>query len=500
MRPKLSGWCNTAHMHWTAAAVAHSVGGVLHGPDVGIDNVTQDSRKIVPDGDFLFVPMVADRDGHDFIPAAVDAGAVAYLTARPVFDEGGLNTHSHEGAFPGSGAGSGRGVAVIEVADTGVALAALGRAARDRLDSATVIGVTGSVGKTTTKDLLVSVLSTGLVSHANTRSFNNEIGVPLTLLGAPEDAEAVVVEMGSRGIGDVAHLCTIARPSIGVVTTVGVAHTSEFGDVESVARAKTELVEALPADGLAVLNAGVSLVADMASSTIAEVTTFGVVDGSGVDLSRGADGQAGIGPGTSPTPDVRAEDVVLDDDLVPTFRLVTPHGSVEVTLGARGLHLVGNALAAAAVGLHLGLSFAQVASGLATPVLSPLRMELLRVNDGPVILNDSYNANPMSTEAALRSLAALPADNRIAVLGVMAELGDRTDAEHTRIGRLAAELGIRVIAVDAPGYGGHQVADVDEAFEATTGSPPGTAILVKGSRVAGLERLVERLRSPKVAD
>lgn len=458
-------------MHWTAAAVAESVGGVLRGPDVGIDMVTQDSREISPDEGCLFVPIVAERDGHEFIGAAIEAGAVAYLTARAGAEAAGAREASEAA------------VAAIEVADTAVALVDLGRAARRRLASATVIGVTGSVGKTTTKDFLASVLGEAMLTHANTRSFNNELGVPLTLLGAPDDASAVVVEMGSRGIGDVAHLCDIAQPRVGVVTTVGVAHTSEFGDVDSVARAKAELVEALPADGLAVLNADVPLVAAMAASTKAEVQTFS---------AAGAHAAADMGA------DVWADEVVLDDELVPSFRLVTPHGSADVTLGARGLHLVGNSLAAAIVGLHLGLSLDQVATGLAAPVLSPLRMELLSLDGGGVILNDSYNANPMSTEAALRSLAALPADDRIAVLGVMAELGSSAEVEHSRIASLAADLGIRVIGVDAPGYGGHQVPDIAGALAAIGEPAAGTAILVKGSRVVGLERLVKRLTSPNI--
>lgn len=466
MHPIAAGRCDTTHMHWTAAAIAESVGGVLRGPDVAIDTVTQDSRGITPERRCLFVPIVAARDGHDFIPQAVEAGAVAYLSARSA------------AADPVSAAGNGppEGVATIAVADTAMALVALGCAGRDRLGAATVIGVTGSVGKTTTKDFLASVLATGLVTHAGTRSFNNEIGVPLTLLGAPDDAEAVVVEMGSRGIGDVAELCSIARPSIGVVTSVGTVHTSEFGDVESVARAKAELVEALPVGGLAVLNADMAPVAAMAERTRAEVVSFGI----------------------TATADVRAERILVGEDLVPTFHLVTPAGTATVSLGARGVHLVGNALAAAAVGLHLGLGLDQVAAGLAAPALSPLRMELIRTDHGITIINDSYNANPMSTEAALRSLAALRADHRIAVLGVMAELGAESDREHARIAALATDLGIRVIAVDAPGYGGHDVAGIDQAVSALARTPAGTAILVKGSRVAGLERLVERLRSPTV--
>ncbi len=457
------GRCNTARMHWTAAAVADAVSGTLRGPDTAIEMVTQDTREITPSSRCLFVPIVADRDGHDFVDAAIEAGAVAYLTSRPAGRE-----------FEAI-----RDLAAIEVDDTSAALRDLGRAARNRLARATVIGVTGSVGKTTTKDFLAAVAATGRITHANMRSFNNEIGVPLTLLGAPEDAEVMIIEMGSRGIGDITRLCEIARPTIGVVTTVGTAHTSEFGDIESVARAKAELVEALPADGLAVLNADVDLVAGMAERTDADVVLFGVAG--------------------APA-DVRAERIELDDHLAPSFTIVAAEGEVRVRLGARGTHLVSNATAAAAVGLHLGLSLDQIAAGLTTPVMSPMRMDLVSLSDGVTVIDDSYNANPMSTEAALRSLAALPADHRVAVLGVMAELGEESDSEHARIGELASALGIEVVAVDAPGYGGHDVANIGEALETLAGETlagafAGSAILVKGSRVAGLERLVERLRA-----
>jgi len=447
-------------MNWTTSEIAAAVNGSLHGPDNRIDSVTQDSREISPDRLCLFVALAAERDGHDFIPAAIDSGTVAVIASRPT-------------SAPDN-------VAVITVEDTSEALAALGAAARNRLSSATVIGITGSVGKTTTKDFLASVLGPSLRTHANARSFNNEIGVPLTLIESPDDAEAVVIEMGSRGPGHITDLCRIARPTIGVITTVGTAHTSEFGDVATVARAKSELVATLPADGLAVLNADVALVAAMASSTDAEVITYG------------------LGAGATPTPTVRAENIELDEALVPTFDLVAPQGSISVRLGARGIHLVGNALAAAAVGLHVGLTLEQVAAGLATPVVSPMRMDLIRLVGGVTVVDDSYNANPISTEAAIRSLAALPAERRIAVLGVMAELGTESDSEHARMGSLATGLGITVIAVGAPAYGGHDVVAIDDAMaaldSATNGLAPGTAVLVKGSRVAGLERLVERLR------
>ncbi len=441
-------------MRWTAAAIAHAVGGALIGPDVDVHAVTQDSREIGSLERVLFVPLRAERDGHDFIEAAVRDGAVAYLTAREP-----------------SGGALGRATA-IRVADTAAALTALGVAARRRLEGATVIGITGSVGKTTTKDLLAAVLAGDRRTHANVRSFNNEIGVPLTLLGAPDDAEAVVLEMGARGIGHIADLCAVARPTVGVVTTVGIAHTSEFGSVDMVAEVKGELIAALPADGLAVLNADVAPVAAMAARSKATVVTFG---------ERG---------------DVRAEGLSLDDDLTPRFRLVAPQGSADVVLGARGIHLVDNALAAAAVGLHLGMAPAAVAARLAVPVLSPMRMALTRTASGARVLDDTYNANPMSTAGALRSLAHLPAARRTAVLGVMAELGDVAAREHAAVAALAGDLGIHVVAVDAPDYVGadvEHVGDIAAALARLGPLGPDHAVLVKGSRVAGLERLVDAL-------
>ena len=445
-------------MRWTLEEIAAATGGRPHGDGATIlDGVTQDSRDVRPG--MLFVPLVAERDGHDFIADAVAAGASAYLTDRePVAAR----------------------AAAVQVGDTMEALAALAREARRRLGEVPVVGITGSVGKTTTKDLLAAVLSRDRRVWASTRSFNNEIGVPITLLSAPEDAETVVVEMGSRGPGHISRLCAVARPVMGVVTTVGLSHTSELGSLAAVAAAKRELVEALPAagdGGVAFLNSGVPEVAAMASSTRARVVTFG----------HGGD--------------VAAEQLTLGDDLVPHFVLRSPAGEREVTLGARGLHSVDNALAAAAVALDLGVSLDDVAAGLAEPALSPLRMEVVRTAGGARLLNDCYNANPLSMRAALHALAAVPAVRRIAVLGTMAELGDFEAAEHTAISALAAELGVLVVAVDAPGYSLHEAAvtgveGIEGALAALRdlgGLGADDAVLVKGSRVAGLERLVERL-------
>jgi len=439
-------------MRWTRDQLAAAVNGVATGPDITIEWVTQDSREVADNAGSLFIPLIAERDGHDFIGSAIAAGAVATFAARSV-DTDGL---------------------VIRVDDTAAALTALGVDARRRLEGADVIGITGSVGKTTTKDLLAAVLRTSRRTHANARSFNNEIGVPLTLAQAPEDAEAVVIEMGARGVGHIAELCAVARPTVGIVTTVGSAHTSEFGSIETVADGKGELIEALPREadgGVAVLNADVPLVAAMAGRTDASVVTFG---------------QGG---------DVRATNIVLDDELVPSFTVESPWGSAPARLGARGIHLVDNALAALAAALPLGVSLLDAVAALAAPVLSPMRMALRTTESGARVLDDTYNANPMSMAAALRSLAHIPATRRVAVLGVLAELGDESASEHRRMASLAADLGIRVVAFDAPEYGDgiDHVDTIETALDAVGPLGASDALLAKGSRVAGLERLVDLL-------
>jgi UDP-N-acetylmuramoyl-tripeptide--D-alanyl-D-alanine ligase len=430
-------------MQLRTSDIATATDGRLEGPDVTVDGAAIDSRAVRPGQ--LFVPVVAARDGHAFVDAALAAGAAAYLTS----------------AAPTGGT-------AIVVDDTVAALQAAGRLARSRLQPP-VIGVTGSVGKTSVKDLLAGVLTRRLHTAASERSFNNELGVPLTLLGAPDGTEAVVVEMGARDVGHVAELCAIAAPTVGIVTRVAAVHTEVFGTIDDVARAKAELVHDLPASGTAVLNAADERVAAMAAVTDAAVVTFG---------------EGG---------EVRAEGLALDEWLRARFRLRTPWGDVDVAHGARGAHQADNALAAAAAALVCGLSLDDVAAGLAEAVLSPWRMDLETAPDGALVLNDAYNANPTSVAAALESLAALPAERRTAVLGVMAELGPIADEEHAAIGALAARLGIRLVSVGAPAYGGEDVASVEEVLDLLEPLGPGDAVLVKGSRVAELERLAELL-------
>ncbi|MEA2687288.1 MAG: UDP-N-acetylmuramoyl-tripeptide--D-alanyl-D-alanine ligase [Actinomycetota bacterium] len=434
-------------MELLASEVASATGGTLVGPDVVVRGAAIDSRLV--EGGELFVPIVGVRDGHDFVAIARAAGAAAYLTSRAPVDGG----------------------TAIVVADTAAALTALGRAARDRLPDR-VVGITGSVGKTSTKDLLAAVFGRRLRTAASPKSFNNELGVPLTLVNAAGDTEAVVVEMGARGRGHIESLCAIARPTVGVVTTVGMAHTELFGTVEEVAAAKSELVASLPASGTAVLNAGVPLVAAMAGRTTATVLTFGI----------------GCG-------EVRGDVLGVDGTLRPCLDLQTPWGSATFWLPVRGAHQAANAVAAAAAALASGVTLTQVIQGLRHAKLSAWRMQLDHAPSGAWVLNDAYNANPVSTEAALRSLAQLPVARRTAILGIMAELGPGGPAEHHRLGALAVELGLRVIAVAAPDYGGEQAADPEEAARLLGPIGEGDGVLVKGSRAAGLEGLAGRLAS-----
>jgi UDP-N-acetylmuramoyl-tripeptide--D-alanyl-D-alanine ligase len=428
-------------MRCSAAELAAHLGGELVGPDVSIDGASIDSRTIRPGQ--LYVPVVAARDGHEFIPAALAGGAGAYLTAQePV------------------------GGTAIRVPDTAAALLRLGAWARERVAAA--IGITGSVGKTTTKDLLAACLASTFTIAASERSFNNELGLPLTLLNAPEAARWVVLEMGARRVGDIERLSRIARPGVGIVTSVAMAHVEYLGDLDGVARAKGELVAALPASGLAVLNFDDPRVRRMRALSACPVLGYAV----------GADA------------DVRADDVTLDRELRARFRLSSPWGRTEVRLGLRGRHQVANALAAATAALWCGIPIEAVAAALAESHGSPWRMEVRQVAGGPVLVVDCFNAIPASAEAAVRSLAALPGGRKLALLGPMAELGNHSEPEHRRIAGVAQELGIEVVGYGTGLYGGPHVTGVDEAVALLGTLGPGDAALIKGSRVARLEDVV----------
>ncbi|HYH51283.1 MAG TPA: UDP-N-acetylmuramoyl-tripeptide--D-alanyl-D-alanine ligase, partial [Acidimicrobiia bacterium] len=317
-------------------------------------------------------------------------------------------------------------------------------------------------------------------------SFNNEIGVPLTLLSAPDGAAAVVVEMGARGIGHIATLCAVAAPTIGVITNIGMAHAEFFGSRDDVARGKGELLESLPADGHAVLCADDDMTPGLAARTGATV------------LLAGASAAA----------DVRVSAVRLDDELRPAFRLETPWGSADVPpLPVRGMHQAGNAAFAVAVAGVAGVRVEDAVAGLAGAIGSPLRMDLRRSPSGVLVLNDAYNANPTSMAAAVDALAVLggrEGGRRFAVLGPMAELGVHATAEHHRLGKLVAAAGVELlVAVNAPELAEGARGAGAEALDVTSPEAavdalaphvrPGDAVLVKASRVAGLERVAAAL-------
>jgi UDP-N-acetylmuramoyl-tripeptide--D-alanyl-D-alanine ligase len=427
-------------MRMLASQIAEAVAGTLVGTDVTVDGASFDSRSVRP-GE-LFVPIVAERDGHDFVPAARAAGAAAYLTSHgPV------------------------GGTAIVVDDTASALMTLAGWARRRLD-VPVVGVTGSVGKTSTKDFIATALGATRRVTANSRSYNNEQGLPVTILGAPDDVEVLVVEMGMRGFGEIVRLCEIARPTIGVVTRVAASHTERVGGIEGVARAKRELIEQLPSDGTAVLNADDERVAAMASVAPGDVVHFG---------RRGAD--------------VRIASLELDDLARARFVLETPWGTRRVELIASGEHMAVNAAAAIAVAGVVEGTIDAAVEALAGAVVSAMRMEVTRTSSGAVVVNDAYNANPDSMRAALDSLAAMTADRRVAILGPMAELDDPL-AGHARVMADAIERGIEVIATGTDLYG---IRPVDDPVGELGAIGPGDVVLVKASRSGGLERLVDEL-------
>lgn len=450
-------------MRFTLDEIAGATGGVLTGAGGGVDpdpvatGAATDSRLIMP-GE-MFVAVVAERDGHDFVAAAFEAGASVALVSR-VPDE--------------------RTGPLIVVDDTVSALGRLARSARARLD-AKVAAVTGSSGKTTTKDLLAQVLGRSRPTARSPLSHNNELGVPLAVVNAPEESRALVLEMGARARGHVADLCVIGEPDIGVVTNVGEAHLATFGDLDGVARAKSELIAALPAHGAAVLNSADPRVAAMAGISAAPVWRFGPVPS----------------PGSGPAPDVAYDSVALDADLRPRMRLHTPFGRIEVVLAMRGLHQVANAAAAAAAALAMGSDLDSVSDGLSTAITGPWRMDVRRGPSGALVINDSYNANPGSMEAALHTLAAAPARRRVAVLGPMLELGEQSPAAHGRIASLARAAGIEIVAVATDWYGTGDAVSVVDGASAVPGHlgdlAEGDVVLVKASRAAGLEAVALEL-------
>jgi UDP-N-acetylmuramoyl-tripeptide--D-alanyl-D-alanine ligase len=448
----------------TAAEIAHHAQGVVTSgaADAVVASWAFDSRALEPGA--CFVALQGDRDGHDFVGGALAAGAAVALVSRPL----------PEVRVPD-------GAAIVQVDDVLAALQELARASRAARPELTVVAVTGSTGKTSTKDLLAAVLAP-LGCSANVESYNNEFGLPITLLNAPADARVVVAEMGERFPGDVAALCAIARPEIGVVTNVGLAHAEHLGGKPGAAKTMGELLASLPAGGLAVLNADDEWTPTLQAPEGVEVATVGAAAGA----------------------DYRIGEVTLDEHLHPTFLL----NGQRVTVPLHGHHHALNAGLALAVA-HRGFDIDLSSSADALAGVRPARwrLELHRRADGVTVLNDAYNANPASMHAALRVLAhTVTAGRRIAVLGDMRELGVHSDEAHAAVGRQAAES--RVDVLIGVGAGGRVIAgaagadvaevltadDAQEALRITSRlASAGDTVLIKASRAVGLEVVAEQL-------
>ncbi|MEA3510999.1 MAG: UDP-N-acetylmuramoyl-tripeptide--D-alanyl-D-alanine ligase [Actinomycetota bacterium] len=433
-------------LDWTLATVVAATSGIVDGdPTMPVHSISTDSRAVEPGS--IFVAIRGERhDGHDFAADAVGAGAVAALVERG----------SHSDLVPR-----------IEVDDTTTALRDLAAHRRSELQMP-VISITGSTGKTSTKDLLAAAIPG---SWASTRSYNNEIGVPLTVLTTPDDATALIVEVGSRGIGHIKWLMPAIRPSVAVITNLGVVHFETFGSRDAVADGKWELVEGLGEGASAVL------------------------PDDEPRLRRNHPGPT-VTFGESPTALVRIENLSTDDEGRPSFDLRSCGRVLSIRLTMAGPHNARNAAAALAAATAIGIDPETAAVGMSTAVASPWRMD---VTTGRfTVVNDSYNANPTSMEAALRTIAAMPGRS-YAILGEMAELGSITTEEHRRIGLLAADLGFEDLVTVGPDHGlaiaagGSNLPDPSAAFSHVIDMlHDGDVVLIKGSRSVGLEDIAER--------
>ncbi|MGE5508267.1 MAG: UDP-N-acetylmuramoyl-tripeptide--D-alanyl-D-alanine ligase [Chitinophagales bacterium] len=454
----------------------------------GFTGVCCDSRTVRP-GE-LFVPLAGERvDGHRFIGAALAAGAAGFLFAR---GEGSLWERLTALEVPWPIQVGERHPFVVGVDDPLAALQRLAAFYRRRF-RIPVVGVTGSVGKTTTKDLIAAVLGVRWRTVATQGNYNNELGLPLTVFRLDATTEAACFELGMRGLGQIAALAAIVQPTVGVVTNVGETHLELLGSKANIARAKGELVEALPGDGVAVLNADDPLVAGMAARCRGRVCFYGVR-------------VPGAAPGGREL-DVAAADVQSAGVHGMRFTLEAGGESAEVRLPVPGRHNVSNAVAAAAAGLALGLSLPEVAWGLGQASLTAMRLQLERSPRGFLVINDAYNASPASVRSALALLVESREGGRVvAVLGDMLELGEISPAAHREVGRVAASLGVdRLLGVGplsrftVEGARESGLARADayqsnaEALAALEGLSQGDVVLVKGSRGMHMEEVVRGL-------
>ncbi|MEY3557404.1 MAG: hypothetical protein RL374_110 [Actinomycetota bacterium] len=433
---------------------ASEVASVAHGKLVGLDceasGIAFDSRALRQGQ--AFVALVGDADGHDYLQSAAAAGASFAIVQR------------------------GRSIdalTCVEVDDCDAALTSLGRHCRERLSGSTggrVIGITGSVGKTSTKDLVMAVLRSKFAhAHGPEKSLNNDIGVPVTIITAPDECDALVLEMGMRGLGEIARLCDVGHPQIGVITEVGDAHSDRVGGIDGVVQAKAELFHALPSSGIAIVNSDSVNAMKTAHGISARVMTFG----------------------SSATAGVRWEIVSTDERGCCTVRFTAGDQSAVGVVPLPGVHMASNAASAVAVGITCGIGIAQSVEALSKTQSANQRMQWVVGRNGIRILDDSYNANPISVAAALRTVAETPAQKRYAVLGVMAEVL-HSDIAHQDIAALCRQSGIELLALetDLYGAGALSLADVARTLDGLDSS---AVVLVKGSRVAATERVVQDL-------
>lgn len=493
---------------FTAAEIADLTNGRLAAdPGITPGSVVTDSREAAPGSLYVAKPGES-ADGHDFVAAAFERGAVLALVEHEVADA------------------AGRSYPAVVVRDSVLAMGALAAEAVRRIRAAraaageplTVIGITGSAGKTTTKDLLAGILAAEGPTVAPQGSYNGEVGVPLTVFTAGADTRYLVIEMGATGVGHIRYLADMVRPDIGVVLGVGTAHAGEFGGVENIALAKGELVEALPATGTAVLNLDDARVAVMTGRTSATVLGYSAQPARGGPdaAGTGGAGTGSTGTGGAGSPQVRAEGVELTAAGHPEFDLFLPGEATghHVTARLIGAHHMANLLAAAAAAHAAGVPAARIAGSLSSQTAaSRWRMERTERADGVTVINDAYNANPESMRAALRTLADLGRGRRTwAVLGAMLELGPDSIREHMAVGTQVVRLNISrlvvvgrearslyVSAVNEGSWGNECVfaESAEEAYELLQAElEPGDLVLFKSSNSIGLRHLGDRIALP----
>lgn len=443
-----------------ASQIAKIVGGELVGSDITVTAAPVFNSSQATEGSIFLALVGENTDGHKFISDAFEHGAVLAFVTSEVPER------------------------CIVVKDVIAALNLLASFVRNALPDLKVIALTGSQGKTTTKDLLRHILETVSPTVAPAGNFNNELGAPITLLQCDEQTKFCILEMGARHVGDIAKLCKMATPDIGVVLRVGTAHVGEFGSEELVAKAKSEMISSLSSSAIAILGQYDIYTPAMASLHEGVTVTFG----------------------ETTSADVRATDIEIREGR-PHFDLVTPAGRASVALRIVGIHQVTNALAAAAIATNLNISIDLIAGALSTAELhSKWRMEIAELN-GLVLINDSYNASPESTEAALRTLLLFAQERggqSWAFLGKMHELGASSHEHHSRLGTLASELAIdHLVCVASPEYAArlssssattvHLLDSKESAADLVSQMSQGDVVLVKASRAEKFEEIAEMI-------